>query len=40
MPAGEGPISNKDLDDLDELHRQHAIRERLAKHRASLKAEI
>ena len=35
---GDGQISHKDLDDLAELHRQNAIRERLAKHKASLKA--
>ena len=40
VPGSERPISNKELEDLDELHRQHAIRERLAKHRAGLKADI
>ncbi|MEM7223114.1 MAG: PspA/IM30 family protein [Pseudomonadota bacterium] len=39
VPGSERPISNKELEDLDELHRQHAIRERLAKHRAGLKAD-
>ena len=38
LPAGESRISHKDLDDLAELHRQHEIRERLAKHKAGLKA--
>ena len=39
IPAGESRISHKDLDELAELHRQHEIRERLAKHKAGLKAE-
>ena len=39
LPSDSGKISHKDLDDLAELHRQNAIRERLAKHRASLKSE-
>ena len=38
VPAEESRVSQKDLDELDELHRQNEIRERLAKHRASLKA--
>jgi phage shock protein A len=38
LPAGESRISHKDLDELAELHRQHEIRERLAKHKAGLKA--
>ena len=38
LPSETGRISHKDLDELAELHRQNAIRERLAKHRASLKA--
>jgi hypothetical protein len=37
IPVGESRISHKDLDDLAELHRQHEIRERLAKHKAGLK---
>lgn len=37
LPAGESKISHKDLDDLDELHRQHEIRERLAKYKAGRK---
>ena len=39
VPADEGRISHKDLDELAELHRQNAIRERLAKHRAALKSQ-
>ncbi|MGI9383812.1 MAG: PspA/IM30 family protein [Methyloligellaceae bacterium] len=39
LPSDSGKISHKDLDELAELHRQNAIRERLAKHRASLKSE-
>ena len=39
LPAGERRISHKDLDDLAELHRQHEIRERLAKHKAGMKAD-
>ena len=38
LPAGESRISHKDLDDLAELHRQNEIRERLAKHKAGMKA--
>ena len=38
VPADGGRISATDLDALAELHRQHAIRERLARHKASLKA--
>ncbi len=38
LPAGESRISHKDLDDLAELHRQNEIRERLPKHKASMKA--
>lgn len=37
LPGEESHISNRDLDDLAELHRQHAIQERLAKHKARLK---
>jgi phage shock protein A len=37
MPAETAAMSHKDLDELAELHRQNAIRERLAKHRAALK---
>ena len=37
LPPEEGSISSRDLDDLAELHRQHAIQERLAKHKARLK---
>jgi len=37
LPGEETHISNRDLDDLAELHRQHAIQERLAKHKARLK---
>jgi phage shock protein A len=37
LPAGESRISHKDLDDLAELHRQHQIRERLAKYKAGRK---
>ena len=39
LPGGDSRISHKDLDDLAELHRQHEIRERLAKHRAGLKGQ-
>jgi phage shock protein A len=38
LPEDTSRISHKDLDELAELHRQNAIRERLAKHRASLKS--
>ncbi len=38
LPSEESHISNRDLDDLAELHRQHAIQERLAKHKARLKS--
>lgn len=38
LPAEDGAISNRDLDDLAELHRQHAIQERLARHKARLKS--
>jgi phage shock protein A len=38
LPGEESHISNRDLDDLAELHRQHAIQERLAKHKARLKS--
>jgi phage shock protein A len=38
LPAEESHISNRDLDDLAELHRQNAIQERLAKHKARLKS--
>ena len=37
VPGEESHISNRDLDDLAELHRQHAIQERLARHKARLK---
>jgi phage shock protein A len=37
LPGEESHISNRDLDDLAELHRQHAIQERLAKHKARLR---
>ena len=37
LPAEERNISNRDLDDLAELHRQNAIQERLAKHKARLR---
>ena len=39
IPSDGGQISHKDLDELAELHRQNAIRERLAKHRASQKSD-
>lgn len=39
LPAGESRISHKDLDELAELHRQHEIRERMARHRAGLKGD-
>lgn len=38
VPGEESHISNRDLDDLAELHRQHAIQERLAKHKARLRS--
>jgi hypothetical protein len=38
LPGEESHISNRDLDDLAELHRQHAIQERLAKHKARMKS--
>ncbi|MEE8124117.1 MAG: hypothetical protein V3T93_08435, partial [Alphaproteobacteria bacterium] len=38
VPAEAGSMSHKDLEDLAELHRQHAIRERLAEHKARIKA--
>lgn len=38
LPGEESHISNRDLDELAELHRQHAIQERLAKHKARLKS--
>jgi phage shock protein A len=37
VPADQSDISHKDLDDLAELHRQHEIRERLARYKARLK---
>ena len=37
VPGEAGKISTKDLEDLAELHRQHEIRERLAKHKARMK---
>ena len=37
VPADQSSISHKDLDELAELHRQHEIRERLARHKARLK---
>lgn len=39
LPGEESHISNRDLDDLAELHRQHAIQERLARHKARIKGE-
>ncbi len=38
VPAEAASMSHKDLEDLAELHRQHAIRERLAEHKARIKA--
>jgi len=38
LPGEESHISNRDLDDLAELHRQNAIQERLAKHKARMKS--
>jgi len=38
LPGEESHISNRDLDELAELHRQHAIQERLAKHKARLRS--
>ena len=39
VPGDERKISNRDLDDLAELHRQNAIQERLAKHKARMKSQ-
>lgn len=40
VPADEASISHKDLDALAELHRQHEIRERLARHKAQQRRDL